>query len=429
MHILDPLYGTFTLPNDIERFLFTPEMQRLREIRLSNVDSINLLGISSVSRYEHSIGTAYLALLSARQLNLSKKDTYVLVISALFHDIASPPFGHTTELLFRRYHKDYSHEKNSRIIVEGITDGEHAKFGRFHQIFVGREIEAHKLIKKIKVMGQRIDPSEIADTMVGRGPWGKMINNKIDLDNIDNVYRLAYHAGLTRSFQIPIRLAEGFRLCDNKLGFAEDCAENLNNWLVTRRVLYQRLMYNESDFILKAMLTYALDEAFKNEKIKNEDWCLTDNELINLLYEFPQTKQIVSRIRGGKLYNLLWLGTITNEKDINTILDEKSRKQLTDELISRFDNDVILYWILDEEKISRKLDTPLFPISPFYSSHSFDRLVIGENSKSLLLGVLTESTNTSKSSFIKNAITQWFPSAITPRSNGMSHLKSTKRFH
>src|SRR3972149_7911378 len=97
MHILDPLYGTFTLPNDIERFLFTPEMQRLREIRLSNVDSINLLGISSVSRYEHSIGTAYLALLSARQLNLSKKDTYVLVISALFHDIASPPFGHTTE--------------------------------------------------------------------------------------------------------------------------------------------------------------------------------------------------------------------------------------------------------------------------------------------------------------------------------------------
>jgi len=57
----DSLYGEVSLDSAIAELSRTPLMQRLRDVRLSNVDSIVMPGISNISRYEHSLGVAYVA--------------------------------------------------------------------------------------------------------------------------------------------------------------------------------------------------------------------------------------------------------------------------------------------------------------------------------------------------------------------------------
>ena len=63
----DLLYGEIELPNWLEPFVRIPEFARLRDVRLSNVDSIQFKDFGSASRWSHSIGVAYLASVSCER--------------------------------------------------------------------------------------------------------------------------------------------------------------------------------------------------------------------------------------------------------------------------------------------------------------------------------------------------------------------------
>ena len=55
---LDVLYGDVALSDEIADLVGRPLLQRLRHIRLSNIDSLDMPGISGTSRFEHALGTA-----------------------------------------------------------------------------------------------------------------------------------------------------------------------------------------------------------------------------------------------------------------------------------------------------------------------------------------------------------------------------------
>ena len=61
-YIMDVLYGHLRLPEYVWRVLPAPELQRLREVRLCNINSLCLTGGANINRYEHALGTAHLAL-------------------------------------------------------------------------------------------------------------------------------------------------------------------------------------------------------------------------------------------------------------------------------------------------------------------------------------------------------------------------------
>lgn len=56
--LFDPLYGNVEFEPAIADLASQPLVQRLRHIRLSNVDSSGLPGIANVSRYEHALGSS-----------------------------------------------------------------------------------------------------------------------------------------------------------------------------------------------------------------------------------------------------------------------------------------------------------------------------------------------------------------------------------
>lgn len=100
MYFWDALYGKIEFNSLINRCIMSPEIQRLREVRLCNINSLCITGSSNTNRFEHSVGTAYLAAVNMEasaqsylKLNKNAKETFI--IAALLHDVANGPFGHS----------------------------------------------------------------------------------------------------------------------------------------------------------------------------------------------------------------------------------------------------------------------------------------------------------------------------------------------
>ena len=53
------------------------------------------------------------------------------------------------------------------------------------------------------------------DTITGKGTLGKLLSGTMDLDNIDNVCRLAYHMGIFNNKTLPIELAKSIWIEDD----------------------------------------------------------------------------------------------------------------------------------------------------------------------------------------------------------------------
>ena len=49
IRVFDPLYGEICLSSPVAELVLCPALQRLREIRLSNIDSVRMPGIANVS--------------------------------------------------------------------------------------------------------------------------------------------------------------------------------------------------------------------------------------------------------------------------------------------------------------------------------------------------------------------------------------------
>ena len=81
MYIWDALYGKIDFSSLVYKCMFSPEIQRLREVRLCNINSLCITGSSNTNRFEHSVGTAHLAAVNieATAQNHLKKKKHLLL--------------------------------------------------------------------------------------------------------------------------------------------------------------------------------------------------------------------------------------------------------------------------------------------------------------------------------------------------------------
>ena len=133
---LDSLYGDISLNESSSMLVSEPLVQRLRHVRLSNIDSIAMPGIAGLSRYEHVIGVAYLAQETGLSRRLSSRDMIALTAAALLHDWAITAFGHLIEEAFQYVGATFDHETKLYEMV--IGDGHTEIGGTDRQIYRGR---------------------------------------------------------------------------------------------------------------------------------------------------------------------------------------------------------------------------------------------------------------------------------------------------
>jgi len=367
-YIFDPLYKVIYLPTFIWDILSTPEIQRLREVRLCNINSYSLTGCANISRYEHAIGTLYLAQQCLESwpplIGLpTKSDQKLFLLAALLHDIVSAPFGHSIEYIESK--EGFQHEADFEYVITGDNTEQQYSYQLASQspIFFGLQ---RKLLNKIRddLKLKNDDIKKIGQLIRGQGAFGPLISGGIDLDNIDNVYRMAYHIGLVESGRTPIELAQSMYVQKNKLVIKKESLSLVQEWHEIRKKLYKFLLLNPEEFSAKCMLTEAieLNKIYSNEPIV---WSSTDYEL---LLELNKNKQkldierdnpdvlpvhdIISRLVTGNLYGCVCILSSKNLDAYKIFTDYRSKSKMEDEINQRItpESSIIIENFSNDEK-------------------------------------------------------------------------------
>lgn len=397
---LDPLYGTVPLDEFEISIILTPEFQRLRYIRMCNINSMLIAGASEISRFEHCLGTLRLAQewLNTRRAPTAPRDIEAFKAAALLHDMLSGPFGHSFQYILEdNSGNEFSHDDLSR--------GEKATYYqdlRANASFLGRPFRAQT------ILGEKW--TKVSEFISGRGALGPLISGTIDLDNIDNVIRLAYHAGIADKShaQIALSLARKLQPIDgNKLSLDPAGVPLVEEWLNIRRRLYECLLLDWAEFSAKAMLTLAVEEAIDLKEIGNDSWRLTDDELIERLSSLRGEGQFISdtaqRLRCGDLWSPIILKRSTNislyknlsGRDVKRDIERRIYEAVRD--VTSFKTKFLLHFILDKGKTQRKLK--------FFIDELGGDVTIGQDSEQLLVGVFASRpiSSPAHSSLIEDA--------------------------
>lgn len=297
LKIFDALYGEIELCPEIYELIKCPLVQRLRRIRLSNIDSMSMPGIANISRYEHSVGVAYLASNIGFQHRLLKNDGLLLQAAALIHDTAITPFGHLVEEAIRYLGWDYEHEAKWSIL---FGSREVKELGGIDlQVYLGHESGLGLWANKTFGTEAEDALKEILEAITGRGKFGPCIAGEMDLDNLDNVTRIAYHMGLQVDRQLPLNIAQSIEDAKESLGviFSDDSVNLITQWLQLREDVYNKLMLSPADFCGKVMLISSSILALEREYLSPTEWVMTDDVFIQRLLNCPDKdiKEAVTR--------------------------------------------------------------------------------------------------------------------------------------
>jgi HD superfamily phosphohydrolase len=388
-YIYDPLYGVIYLPDFIWDIIPSPELQRLREVRLCNINSLCLTGGANINRYEHAIGTCYLArecLNSWPPLNpISEKETKNFLLAALLHDVVSAAFGHSIEYIESK--DGFDHEKAFEYAVIGEKGTSYSyRSATLEPIFFGMYRE---LLSKITVEDLRT----IGEITSGKGRFGPLINSTIDLDNIDNVFRLAYHIGLVKSGEIPLKLARALYIENGKLKVKKDVIPLVEEWHKVRKILYLFLLLNPEEFSGKCMLTEAIELA-KIKSSKPLTWYHVDYDVLEKLSKISSKSSIIiSRLMKGDLYGCIGIFSTSKTDKYEIFSNAGRRRHLENELSkmiraklgSLFKSAMIaLHPIIDINKTERRVTI---------TTDENNLIQIGNSSHQLLIGVFFKNVD------------------------------------
>lgn len=385
--LIDPLYGNLTLDPFLAELASQPEVQRLRDVRLSNINSQLLPGGANISRYEHSIGTAILASNVSERLRLPEADHRRLVCAAILHDVAITPFGHLMEEGLQYAGVPYNHVERLHEIFLGRAEVGNIDF----QVFRGRSVGFRRVLERKPYRRLGIQPAEIFDLIKGQGPLGALINSSIDLDNIDNVSRMAHHIGVPFRRSLPTDVSEGFFLDGDVLCYDAGRVNSIEEWLDLRARLYGVFMTNPLDFSAKAMLVEAIRLGLTGDDrsppiLQASHWNYVDSDLLRVLQAYDLTADIIARLDVGDLYDLLgmyWVRPVDAGvcQGMPPARCLEFRRMLAKELGVAF-SDVLVYCIKD--KRSRRIDSLSFRATA--SRGEPMTIAIGKASGKVLIG-------------------------------------------
>jgi uncharacterized protein len=367
-------------------------LQRLREVRLCNINSLCLMGGGNINRYEHAIGTFHLAsecLESRPPLNpMSAKEQKLLLYAALLHDVASSAFGHSVEYIESLH--GFDHEKAFDYVALGKKGDNYSyRFSTLEPIFFGLPRE---LLKKIPAE----DLEMVGKIIAGKTRLGKLINSPIDLDNIDNVFRMAYHIGIVKSGEVPLKLAKSFFIQGDELILKKEAIPLVNEWYRVRKNLYLLLLLNPEEFSGKCMLTEAIEVAKNSANIAPFTWHDVDFELLEKLKgTSAESANIVSRLMKGDLYGCIGIFSTVKSDKYSLFRNIESKRSL-EERLSKIIRDsfkpslksamIAMHPILDINKTQRQIKL---------KTDDGQIIEIGSPTNQLLIGVFFKNVDLS----------------------------------
>ncbi|RNA18747.1 deoxynucleoside triphosphate triphosphohydrolase SAMHD1-like [Brachionus plicatilis] len=313
--IKDSVHGLIDLKPLIVKIIDTPEFQRLRNIK--QLETLCYIYPCAVhNRFEHSIGTSYLARLFVEQikknqpeLKITQEEALCVEIAGLCHDLGHGPFSHLFEDLAKKiYHKHnpngdqkdankfFVHEDVSLLIFDRIysslkkdfeQEGLNEKFRELIKelIYPSSIDEIIKLQKKLKENGS--DKAQIENQIeklktkfeeklgisIDKSFLFEIVSNvrnKIDVDKWDYFARDSFHLGINNTFDYK-RFIFSSRVMNpdntlNQICVRDKELRNVYEMFRTREDLHRRAYQLPKSTGVKEMMVdilYELDDVFE----------------------------------------------------------------------------------------------------------------------------------------------------------------------
>ena len=273
----DEVYNTNIITTPLEEEIVDAEVFK----RLKKISQLGLAYLiypnAKHSRFEHCLGTMYLAGKIAKTLGLSEDDVQYFRLAALLHDVGHGPFSHAFEEYLRERKKIRGHEDLTKLVI------------------------LNSEIRDI-IDDSTFDSKKIAELSVGkirdkkRDFLNSLILGAIDIDKMDFLVRDAYFTkskckevdveGLTSSVK---------KVNGSKVAWDYQSLNSLDTFFRSKNDMYMSVYYSKKvraiDIMIKVMLK------FSDEEI---DWCgfkeiedfklLTDSYVLGKMQEMSHSK-------------------------------------------------------------------------------------------------------------------------------------------
>ncbi|MFC2154002.1 HD domain-containing protein [Candidatus Altiarchaeota archaeon] len=299
--IRDSIHGNISL-NELEvELLDTPQVQRLRSIRQNGFCFLVYPAMNS-TRFEHSLGVMHLAGKVARHLNLKSKNPQALRVAGLLHDVGHAAFSHTSDEILLQ-NNIYHEERSAKII---------------------QETEIADILRR-----HSLDPSFVADLVVGGGRLGKIISSEIDVDKMDYLVRDAHYAGVTYGLTDLERVIESIKLNPHDVVVDQGGLEAVESLLIGRSLMYQAVYWHKTKRIAEAMFVEAVKQLFSKRKLSMKKYLAMDDiELISKLRgSRGLSRELMKRIDDRQLFKSAYKVKLHSLSDeVRTELTKKKER-------------------------------------------------------------------------------------------------------
>jgi len=207
------------------------------------------------TRYEHSLGTLYVADRMAVQLGLNDHEREVVRAAALLHDLGQGPFSHLFDEVFKWVDKECDHEHLTKLIIENdetirsILKGENNN----------EENDIYSDVLEILTPRKRFYKNKLLADIISGG---------LDCDKLDYLRRDSYHAGVAYGIFDIERVLNTItkdprgRLCILKKG--KDAVEN---YRLGRYLMHIQVYRHHTREIADSMFLRAVKLSLYNEKL------------------------------------------------------------------------------------------------------------------------------------------------------------------
>jgi len=313
----DPLHGHIRISPLESMLINTREMQRLRRIQQLGLADIVFPGANH-TRYEHSIGTMYVADMIAHSLGLDKTDIQKVRIAALLHDLGHSAFSHSVEAVLER-------NPHYAPVIDGVRIINHEMFTRY--IIANNFIHYENIAREVKKefgIDALVFFKEISNIATGHIDdnnklyLAQIVSGDIDADRIDFLMRDSYHTGVSLGLIDVEQIVSSLSLHNNSvvLGGSDNYNEDMSvaaaeSMLIARSHHYSAIIHNPITQSVRAMLLKALEDTL--DKIKDHSTIVlnvsefftvyNDGDMLNFIRQQgpPSAIDLLQRIREGRI--------------------------------------------------------------------------------------------------------------------------------
>ena len=318
MEFHDVLHGHIRFKNGDEltrllsELINSPEINRLRNMRQMNFDVPLIQELGRSRRLPHSIGVAHIALELALRAGLSFGECQILLAASIMHDAAIPPYGHLVESEFKNLGVGFKHETRVAELIRGVVNNNN----QYLEIFPKKALQVLNILHRFG-----IEPDAVIEAICPSKGRKSPISADIDLDNIDNVHRMAVMLGWPgaaenlRSIKAEVSL-NGL----GEMSFSSRSIPSLERWLDFRQRIYTMIIAHPECIPYNALQTDLVRMAIKDKIISPDDWYLSEPEFEEELRRRDGTKALAYQLLSGCEYQTIdyvWMKNFQSKVKLN----------------------------------------------------------------------------------------------------------------